>query len=149
MRRTFVLSAILMLGAMGAWMHGDEQSAAPSSAAPTSAAPAFNPANFTGTVTPRDTKDIRMNRYHFDPGARTKWHSHEAGQVLYVEEGRLRVQERGKPAQELAQGSTLHVSAGIPHWHGAVPGAAGITQISLSFGTTTWLEPVNEQDYKR
>ena len=35
-----------------------------------------------------------MTRYHFDPGARTRWHSHEGGQVIYVEEGRLRVQDR-------------------------------------------------------
>ena len=48
-----------------------------------------------------------MNRYHFDPGARTKWHSREAGQVIYVEEGRLHVQERGKGARNLASLSEL------------------------------------------
>jgi quercetin dioxygenase-like cupin family protein len=143
MLRTLVLSAILMVGVMGAWMQGNQQAAQPP------AAPAFNPANFTGTVTPRGTSDIRMNRYHFDPGARTKWHSHEAGQVLFAEDGRLRVQEKGKSFQDLAQGSTLHVPAGVAHWHGAVPGGAGITQISLSFGTTTWLDAVTDQDYAK
>jgi quercetin dioxygenase-like cupin family protein len=141
MRRSLVLSGILGLGLMGVWVHAAQQPAAPP-------APTFNPANFTGTVTPRATTDIRMNRYHFDPGARTKWHSHEGGQVLYAEQGRLRVQERGKAIQELAEGSTLHVPPGVPHWHGGLPGA-GITQISLSFGTTTWLEPVTDQDYSR
>jgi quercetin dioxygenase-like cupin family protein len=141
MRRSLVLSGILGLGLMGVWAHAAQQAAAPP-------APTFNPANFTGTVTPRATTDIRMNRYHFDPGARTKWHSHEGGQVLYAEQGRLRVQERGKAIQELAEGSTLHVPPGVPHWHGGLPGA-GITQISLSFGTTTWLEPVSDQDYSR
>jgi quercetin dioxygenase-like cupin family protein len=141
MRRSLVLFGILGLGLMGVWVHAAQQPAA-------SPAPTFNPANFTGTVTPRATSDIRMNRYHFDPGARTKWHSHEGGQVLYVETGRLRVQEKGKPVQELAQGSTLHVPANVPHWHGALP-TAGITQISLSFGTTNWMEPVSEDDYKR
>jgi quercetin dioxygenase-like cupin family protein len=68
--------------------------------------------------------------------------------VLYAEKGRLRVQERGKAMTELAEGSTLHVPAGVPHWHGALPGE-GITQISLSLGPTTWLEPVSDQDYKR
>ena len=99
-------------------------------------------------VTPRNTSDIRMNRYHFDPGARTKWHSHEAGQVIYVEEGRLRVQERGKAARDVEQGATFHVAPGVEHWHGAVPSGQGITQISLSFGTTNWKEPVSENDYK-
>ena len=142
MRRTLVLSAIFVLGVMGAWMRGDQQ------AAPAASPQAFNPANFTGTVTPKTTTDIRMNRYHFDPGARTKWHSHEAGQVIYVEEGRLRVQERGKPMRVFEQGSTFHVPAGVTHWHGALPDA-GITQISLSFGMTNWMEAVAESDYKR
>jgi quercetin dioxygenase-like cupin family protein len=104
--------------------------------------------NFTGTVTPRGTTDIRTNRYHFDPGARTKWHSHEGGQVIYVEEGRLRVQEKGKATHEFEQGATFHVAPGITHWHGAPP-SAGSTQISLSFGMTNWMEPVSDQDYKR
>jgi len=141
MRRTLVLSAILVLGVMGAWMHGAQQAAVPP---PTT----FDPANFNGTVTPRSTADIRMNRYHFDPGARTNWHSHQGGQVIYIEEGRLRAQDRGQPTRELEQGSTLRVAPGVTHWHGALPGA-GITQISLSFGTTTWMERVSDQDYAR
>lgn len=142
MRRSLVLLGILGLGLMGVWAQAAQQPAS------VPAPPAFNPANFTGTVTPRGTSDIRTNRYHFDPGARTKWHSHEGGQVLYAEKGRLRVQERGKATQELAEGSTLHVPAGVPHWHGAFPGE-GITQISVSLGTTTWLAPVSDQEYER
>jgi quercetin dioxygenase-like cupin family protein len=144
MRRSLVLFGILGLGMTGVWVHAAQQAAT----AP-AAAPAFNPANFTGTVTPRGTSDIRMNRYHFDPGARTKWHSHEAGQVIYVEEGRLRVQERGKAARDVEQGATFHVAPGVEHWHGAVPNDKGITQISLSFGMTNWKEPVNDNEYKR
>jgi quercetin dioxygenase-like cupin family protein len=140
MRRSLVLFGILGLGVMGVWVHAAQQPAPPP-------AQTFNPANFTGTVTPRGTTDIRMNRYHFDPGARTKWHSHEGGQVIYVEEGRLRVQEKGKAAREVEQGATFHVAPGVTHWHGA-PANAGITQISLSFGMTNWMEPVSDQDYK-
>jgi quercetin dioxygenase-like cupin family protein len=140
MRRSLVLFGILGLGLTGVWVHAAQQ--------PAASPPAFNPANFTGTVTPRNTSDIRMNRYHFDPDARTKWHSHEAGQVIYVEEGRLRVQERGKAARDVEQGATFHVAPGVEHWHGAVPSGKGITQISLSFGMTNWKEPVSENDYK-
>lgn len=141
MRRSLVLSGILGLGLMGVWAHAAQQPAP----AP---AQTFNPANFTGTVTPRATTDIRTNRYHFDPGARTKWHSHEGGQVIYVEEGRLRVQDKGKAMREVEQGTTFHVAPGVTHWHGAPP-TAGSTQISLSFGMTNWMEPVSDQDYKR
>ena len=98
MRRSLVLLGILGLGLTGVWVHAAQQVSSPERSATPPPAQTFNPANFTGTVTPRNTSDIRMNRYHFDPGARTKWHSHEAGQVIYVEEGRLRVQERGKAA---------------------------------------------------
>jgi quercetin dioxygenase-like cupin family protein len=141
MRRSLVLLGILGIGLTGVWVHAAQQAA-------TAPAQTFNPANFTGTVTPRGTSDIRMNRYHFDPGARTKWHSHESGQVIFVEEGRLRVQERGKAARDVDQGSTFHVAPGVEHWHGAVPNGKGITQISLSFGTTKWMEPVGDRDYK-
>ena len=143
MRRSLVLFGILGLGVTGVWVHAAQQPAAPAPAQ------TFNPANFTGTVTQRNTTDIRMNRYNFDPGARTKWHSHEAGQVIFVEEGRLRVQERGKAARDVDQGATFHVAPGIEHWHGAVPNGKGITQISLSFGTTNWKEPVADHDYQR
>jgi quercetin dioxygenase-like cupin family protein len=143
MRRSLVLLGILGLGVTSVWVHAAQQ---PAPAAP---APTFNPANFTGTVTPRGTSDIRTNRYHFDAGARTKWHSHEGGQVIYVETGRLRVQERGKAARDVDQGATFHVAPGVEHWHGAVPSGKGITQISLSFGTTNWMEPVAENDYGR
>jgi len=142
MRRALVLFGILGVGLTGVWVHAAQQSA-------TVPPPqTFNPANFTGTVTQRSTSDIRMNRYRFDPGARTKWHSHESGQVIFVEEGRLRVQERGKPARDVDQGATFHTAPGVDHWHGAVPNGKGITQISLSFGTTSWKEPVAESDYK-
>jgi len=143
MRRSLVLFGIVLLGTAGVWVHAAQQ---PATAPP---AQAFNPANFTGTVTPHSTADIRMNRYHFDPGARTKWHSHEAGQVIYVEDGRLRVQERGKAARDLDQGATLHVAPGVEHWHCRVPNWKGITQVSLSFGMTNWKEAVGDNDYKR
>jgi quercetin dioxygenase-like cupin family protein len=142
MRRALVLFGILGVGLTGVWVHAAQQSA---SVPPPQT---FNPANFTGTVTQRTTSDIRMNRYRFDPGARTKWHSHDGGQVIFVEEGRLRVQERGKPSRDVEQGVTFHVAPNIDHWHGAVPSGKGITQISLSFGTTNWKEPVAESDYR-
>ena len=107
MRRSLVLFGILGLGLTGVWVHAAQQ---PATSPP---AQTFNPANFTGTVTPRNTSDIRMNRYHFDPGARTKWHSHEAGQVIYVEEGRLRVQESPPPSVDSAR---LGKRVSLPMW---------------------------------
>jgi hypothetical protein len=36
----------------------------------------------------------------------------------------------------------------VLHWHGALPNA-GLTQVSLSFGTTNWKERVSDEDYAR
>ncbi len=143
MRRTVVLTAVLCVGGLAVWAQG----AAQVSQVPQTPA-AFDPANFVGTVTPQPTTDIRMNRYHFDPGARTNWHSHQAGQVIYVETGRLRERARGQKLRELAEGATLHIAPGVTHWHGSFPGE-GVTQISLSFGVTNWMEKVSDEDYRR
>jgi quercetin dioxygenase-like cupin family protein len=136
MRRLFVLSMLLLAGAASAvW---SEQNA------PTPAAP--DPANFTGRITPHPTTDIRLLRYTFDPAARTNWHSHEGGQVVVVEQGRMRTQERGGAARQFAPRETYVVAPGIVHWHGALPGEP-LTQVALSYGVTTWMEPVSDAQY--
>ena len=135
MRKIYTLCVVLVTFA-GLWLLNAQEKQNP---------------NFTGgNVTKLDegTK-ATIAHFRFDPGARTKWHSHEAGQVIYVEEGRLRVQERGKAVRDLEQGATLHVAPGVEHWHGAVPNGKGITQVSLSFGMTNWKEAVGDNDYKR
>ena len=39
-------------------------------------------------VQPHDGSQLNIGAVHFTPGARTAWHSHEGGQMLYVTEGR-------------------------------------------------------------
>jgi 4-carboxymuconolactone decarboxylase len=135
--RVIVLAALVALGASTIVL---SQSVQPTPAAP-------DPANFTGRVTANPTADIRPTRYTFEPGARTNWHSHEGGQVIIVEQGRLRVQERGKPGREFGPRDTYSVGAGIVHWHGARP-ESPLTQVAISFGTTTWLEKVSDDQYR-
>src|SRR5256885_10633649 len=55
----------------------------------------------------------------FEPGARTYWHSHDRGQLLMVEQGRLRTQKRGKSMLELGVGASDYTPPNIIHWHGA------------------------------
>lgn len=141
MRRTLVLSAVVLFGGLLTWTQAASEAAGQTPAA-------FDPANFVGTVTPSPTTDIRMNRYTFSPGARTNWHSHQAGQVLFAEKGRLRVQEKGHATRELAEGATLHTAANVTHWHGSFPDQS-VTQVSLSFGVTNWMEKVSDEDYRR
>jgi quercetin dioxygenase-like cupin family protein len=138
MRMLVLLLVVVAGGASVAW----SQSVAQSAPQP----PAIDPANFTGKVTPHLTTDIRMTRYTFDAGARSNWHSHEGGQVLVIEKGRMRAQERGGPSKEFGPRETYVVAAGTTHWHGAIPGEP-LTQVALSYGVTTWMERVTDAQY--
>ena len=44
---------------------------------------------FTGKSDTMDAKDIGAGRRSFEPGARSAWHSHDKGQLLFVEQGRM------------------------------------------------------------
>ena len=137
MRRCLVLSAIMTLGLSVSWLYGAPQGTPPA---------ALTPDNFTGVVTPHSTDDIRTLRYEFAPGARTNWHSHAGGQVIFIEQGRMRAQEKGQAIKEMPSGSVMRTEAGIVHWHGAVP-AERMRQVSLSFGVTNWMAKVTDEEY--
>ena len=144
MRRLVVLTGVLVCGA-AVWGAGASPAQAPAAPAPGQPAP-INPANFTGLVTPHATTDIRTLRYEFARGARTNWHSHAGGQVVFIERGRMRTQERGKSVQEFGPGALVRTEADVVHWHGALPGDS-LTQVALSFGATAWQQPVSDAEY--
>lgn len=144
MRRLVVLTGVLVCGA-AVWVAGASPAQAPAPSAPGQPAP-INPANFTGLVTPHATTDIRTLRYEFAGGARTNWHSHAGGQVVFIERGRMRTQERGKSVQEFGPGALVRTEPDVVHWHGALPGDS-LTQVALSFGATNWLQPVSAAEY--
>lgn len=106
----------------------------------------IDPRNFTGTVTQQSTDDVRLLRYTFAPAARANWHSHANGQTIIVEQGRMRVQERGGASREIGPRDTYAVAPGVVHWHGATPDGP-LTQVAVSFGTTTWMQPVTDAEY--
>jgi quercetin dioxygenase-like cupin family protein len=134
-KRIFVNAAILVIGSVAvAWTQ----------TAPPVVQP--DPANFTGKVVGHPTTDIRMNRYSFEPGGRTNWHSHEMGQSVFVEKGRARVQERGGPIREFGPRTAFTAEPGVVHWHGALPDGP-LTQVSLSFGVTNWMDKVTDDQY--
>lgn len=138
MRRLLVLSFVMTAGLVVAWSQ---------TAAPTPSGTDPDAANFTGKVTGYTTSDFRTNRYEFVAGARTDWHVHEHGQTLTVETGRMLTQVEGEPVREVAAGSAVFAPAGKRHWHGATA-TAPMRQVSLSFGITTWLEPVSDSQYR-
>src|SRR3954470_11841120 len=132
MMRLIVLAALVTIGgASVAWSQNQQ----PAPAAP-------NPAYFTGKVTPQQMSGVSTVRLMFDPAARTAWHSHSGGQVIIVEQGRLRVQEKGKPGREFKASEVYSTGGGVMHWQGATPDGPMPTG-SVRFGTNNWGDNVS------
>ncbi|MCC3261927.1 cupin domain-containing protein, partial [Paenibacillus polymyxa] len=86
----------------------------------------------------------------FEPGARSAWHTHPAGQRLVVTSGVGLTQEWGKPVQVIRPGDVVWCPPGVKHWHGAAPGTA-MTHLAIT-GTVdgknvTWMEKVTDAQY--
>ncbi|MEA2575860.1 MAG: hypothetical protein QOH93_3158 [Chloroflexia bacterium] len=111
------------------------------------------PDNFTGTtyfqpVTANEACQLLIGRVTFEKGARTFWHFHSGEQVLYFLNGHGRVQMRGSRALDAVEGDVAHIPPGTEHWHGAHPDEEHAMQhLAITFGQTTWLEPVSQDEY--
>ena len=106
-----------------------------------------NPPRFTGKTEAMDSKDLSVARRRFEVGARTAWHSHDRGQLLMVEEGRMRSQQRGKPINDFGVGESEYTAANVVHWHGAAPGQT-LVQLNVGFGGgSKWFEDVSDAEY--
>ncbi|HEV3141426.1 MAG TPA: cupin domain-containing protein, partial [Vicinamibacterales bacterium] len=92
--------------------------------------------HFTGKSVPMDGKDLTVARRHFEAGARSAWHTHDNGQLLLVEKGRMRTQKRGRSVRELGVGESDYTPPNMQHWHGATPGQE-LVQINVGFGGAT------------
>lgn len=114
--------------------------------------------HFTGAVwvdmvvTDAATYDTRAGNVTFEPGARTDWHSHPGGQILFVTGGSGYHQLRGEPVHLIRKGDVVKVPPGVAHWHGALP-ESELTHMAVvtndSAGETVWLEPVTDEQYHR
>lgn len=86
----------------------------------------------------------------FEPGARSHWHTHPAGQRLVVTSGEGLTQEWGKPVQRIRPGDVVWCPPGVKHWHGAMPHTA-MTHLAMSGSangkTITWMEKVTDDQY--
>lgn len=86
----------------------------------------------------------------FEPGARTDWHTHPAGQMLVVTAGCGRVQQEGHAMQEIRPGDVVSIPANVRHWHGAAPTTAMshiAVQEQRDGSAVTWMEKVSEAQY--
>ena len=111
--------------------------------------------HFTGSVLfgPLSTApDRRLNALGvlFEPGARTDWHTHPDGQVLYIASGAGKVQKDGGETVRVSAGDVVYSPAGEKHWHGATETSYLMHLSPTTGGATEWLpEKANDEDYHR
>ncbi len=111
--------------------------------------------NFTGTaylqmlIAADSLNSTAVGNVTFEPGARSKWHSHPAGQILLVIDGVGYYQEKGQPKKILRKGDAIKCPPNVPHWHGASADTAFV-QLAVTNndkGTVVWLEEVTDAVY--
>lgn len=113
-------------------------------------------AYFTGTVwvnmnvKPEEGYNINMGTVTFEPKARTNWHTHTSGQILFVIEGIGYYQEKGKAIQLIQKGDVVKIPKNVEHWHGASHGNS-MRHIALvpdfDKDKTEWLQAVSDETY--
>ncbi|GJE52719.1 hypothetical protein GOFOIKOB_5793 [Methylobacterium tardum] len=112
-------------------------------------------ANFTGLVRVDPqfaAPDSRLSAGHvtFEPGARSAWHTHPAGQVLIVTSGTGWVQEWNGKKRLLKPGDVVWTPPGVKHWHGATA-TTGMSheaiQESVDGRNVEWMEKVTDEQY--
>ncbi|MES3020431.1 MAG: cupin domain-containing protein [Pseudomonadota bacterium] len=113
---------------------------------------------FTGTVrvdplfAPRGSSTAAGVAVTFEPGARSAWHTHPAGQILIVTGGVGRVQQWGGAVQQIRPGDVIWTPPGVKHWHGAAPTTA-MTHIAIQEEAggknVEWMEKVSDEQYRK
>ncbi|MEF3092628.1 cupin domain-containing protein [Raoultella sp. WB_B2P2-3] len=112
--------------------------------------------NFSGRVRVdplfRPDSDINVSAAYvtFEPGARSAWHTHPAGQRLIVTYGVGLTQQEGQPVQVIRPGDVVSCPPGVRHWHGAAPGSA-MTHLAITGivdgKSVNWMEKVTDEQY--
>jgi quercetin dioxygenase-like cupin family protein len=141
MKRILLLGSMVILLGSVAWTKPRPAQQAGAAAA------ALGEARFTGKTAALDAAGAVAGRRRFEAGARTAWHSHPNGQLLFVQEGRARIQKQGQPFKDFGPGQSDFTAPNIVHWHGATPDSA-LVHVAVGFGgETRWLEKVTDEEY--
>ncbi|ABA88330.1 cupin superfamily barrel domain protein [Syntrophotalea carbinolica DSM 2380] len=86
----------------------------------------------------------------FQPGARTAWHLHPAGQHMIVTSGVALTGTRDGRMMRFKAGDTVWCPRGIDHWHGATPDAPMTHLVitgALNGQNVVWKEKVTDEQY--
>jgi quercetin dioxygenase-like cupin family protein len=113
--------------------------------------------NFTGSVVidplfaATDYTRATGGHVTFDPGARTAWHTHPAGQTLIVMSGTGWIQQWNGEKREIGPGDVVWIPPGVKHWHGATA-TNGMRHIAIQEvvdgRNVDWMEQVSDEQYR-
>jgi len=113
-------------------------------------------ANFTGNawalglVASDTTLNTLVGNVYFEPGARSNWHLHPAGQILIITDGVGYHQIQGQPRQTIKKGDVVKCPPNVLHWHGASPDS-GLQQLYIipntEKGIVVWKQKVTDEEY--
>ncbi|KMM95136.1 (R)-mandelonitrile lyase [Pseudomonas lini] len=158
MRITFavsVLSATLMISS---WLHAADEPENTMQIARNGEQPSVlgSSSNFVGTVrvdplfAARPPSRVTAGAVTFQPGARSAWHTHPAGQNLIVTSGVGWIQQEGGEKIVIKPGDVIWTPPGVKHWHGAT-NSTGMTHLAIQEvqdgKNVEWLEPVTDEQY--
>jgi quercetin dioxygenase-like cupin family protein len=111
---------------------------------------------FTGNAYPTALVDADsiyntlVGNVYFEPGARSNWHSHPAGQILIITDGIGYHQIEGKPIEIIKKGDVVKCPPNVKHWHGA-SADVGLQQLYIipntDKGIVEWNEAVTAEEY--
>ena len=111
---------------------------------------------FTGSVVvdplfgTNEHRPFSSGHVTFEPGARSAWHTHPAGQILVVTAGVGWVQQWGGERREIKPGDVVWIPPGVKHWHGATA-TTSMSHIALqqavNGNVVDWLEQVGDSQY--
>ena len=112
--------------------------------------------NFTGNAWHKGLVDVdsvyttAVGNVYFEPGARSNWHKHPAGQILIITDGIGYHQIEGQPIEVIKKGDVVKCPPNVRHWHGASPDV-GLQQLYIvpntEKGIVDWMEAVSDEEY--
>lgn len=108
--------------------------------------PTFTGEVWRDQVGPRGDGIPPVNVVFFAPGARTHWHRHEHGQLLFVTHGQGFVATREGQAAVLTPGDVVYAPPGEEHCHGAGHDTF-LVHTAVSLGRTEWLDEVTAEQH--
>lgn len=104
-----------------------------------------------GLVAPDSIYTTAVGNVYFEPGARSNWHTHPAGQILIITDGVGYHQIEGQAVEVIKKGDVVKCPPNVRHWHGASKDV-GLQQLYIvpntEKGIVDWQKAVTDEQYK-